>query len=151
MRMLSIIIFFLLHSVSFGQKLLPGMFMTHSLLDSSFFYRSTLTINCDKTFIFADSSIVGFGKWEIRKNKLLLHLDSTNLPELGYSVAGTFITCKISDDRLFCKVVPKKVYNKIPELYMRTFGKMPKLEKYSDFKRNNKYNYYERVSLATCF
>jgi hypothetical protein len=118
-------------------------------IDTSFYFQSTLTLNCDVSFVFADSAIIGYGKWEVKKDKLLLHLDSTNRPELG-SVSRSTLTFKIEHDKLFCKAIQRRFYNKIPKKYLKAYGRMPILENYNDFKKHNKNNYYLRNSTASC-
>lgn len=149
MKTFSVILFSFFQIPGFGQVLLPGQFGTHMPIDTSFYFQSTLTLNCDHGFVFADSAITGYGKWEVKKEKLLLHLDSTNRPELG-SVSKSTITFKIEDDRLFCKVIQRRFYIKIPKKYLKAYGKMPRLENYADFKKRYKNNYYMRTSTKIC-
>lgn len=135
---------------SFGQTILPGKFITQFPVDTCFFYSSTLTLNCDNTCIFADSSISAYGKWEVKKDKLILHLDSTNRSDLGLSVIKSKMAWNIVDGVIYPEVTSKRAYNNIPKLYKKANKEVPKLEDYSYFRSHNKDNYFKRVSLISC-
>jgi len=110
-----------------------------------------LTLNCDKTYILADSGMIALGNWEVKKKKLILHIDSviTKL-SINQTYKRQLIKLTIIDGKLFPKLISRRAYNKIPKLLEKQTGEAQKFESYGEFRKRNKKNYYKRNISFNC-
>jgi hypothetical protein len=155
-RILSILILLIFCTSAIAQTDLPGKYKNHRENDGKLDFNYILLLNCDKTFMEADSltGAIVWGSWTVRANKKLILFTDSIIIKSKISTKSSKGKYFIKDGNLFHKMKTQYQYRRSckrdsREMW-RSVGEPQHYESYERYKARQENRYLEKISSFRC-
>jgi len=148
--LITAIVFILFGMPGKGQSSFQGEYRMKEVINDSLPYIITLKLNCNGTYVRSDSFHIAYGKWEMKKDDLILSADSV-IVNNKTEIVHYKLEYENIENRFHIKSVPKKEYldmlDEIRKVVPNTQGEKGGYQKYKEVQ---KAKYYEKVIGYDC-
>lgn len=130
---------------------LPGKYIYYSAAGENLKDKSTIILNCNNTFLAEDTGfkVVAMGTWRVKKQKLILHTDSSIMHSKTRKNPTT-TTYSIQEEGLHIKVMTKRQYKRMIRRWNKLMPEPGYFEDYEKVKELEENRFYKMIDPFNC-
>ena len=146
--LIAALIYFSLVNPAKGQEPVPGEYVMKETYNDTSQHTINLKLNCNGTFIRSDLTLITYGKWAIKKDKLSLSIDSITQSNITSPFKAN-VKYELRGNRIYRISIKKKEYIDMETDARRLFPTSVG-EGFKKYKAREESMYYEKVNSFIC-